>query len=73
MRLVCFCSKCKQGKPYDMVVSLRGERGDICMDCLSDKSDSWIECNVISRHQWDVWEHRNKRKREAQDEPTQTP
>jgi len=46
-----------------MVVSLRGERGDICMDCLSEKSYSWVERNVISRHQWDVWAYRDKQKK----------
>ena len=62
MRLVCFCSKCKQGKPYDMVVSLRGDRDDVCVECIDDKSDYWVKCNVISAHQWNVWEYRNKQK-----------
>ena len=63
MRLVCFCSKCKQGKPYNMVVSLRGDRDDVCVDCIADKSMRWVERNVISRHQWVVWSYREKQKR----------
>lgn len=67
MRIVCFCSKCKQGKPYNMVVSLRGDRGDVCMECIADKSTAWVERNVISRHQWDVRSYREKQKKAKND------
>lgn len=53
MRAVCFCSVCKMMRPYDDVVSPRASsslKGDICLHCLAQKTDKWIERNIIARH-----------------------